>query len=85
MPEMDGLDATRHIRQLDANRGVPIVALTADVLNREPGRQAEAGLDDYLPKPVTELALHRILEKWGPAHGKPRAVTRQTEPSESAL
>nr|MDQ2695361.1 response regulator [Pseudomonadota bacterium] len=68
MPEMDGCEATRHIRARALNGGTPVVALTADVLNRDHGRYRAAGINDYLPKPITELALQQTLAKWCPAY-----------------
>jgi CheY-like chemotaxis protein len=66
MPGVDGVEATRHIRQLEADRGtqprVFISALTANVLPNEKARCFEAGMDDYLAKPLDIAALCRVLE-----------------------
>jgi PAS domain S-box-containing protein len=64
MPEMDGFQATRLIRRLPQGRGLPILALTADapVEGRESYRAA--GLDDYIPKPITPERLLSTLERW---------------------
>ncbi|MBV9330778.1 MAG: response regulator, partial [Alphaproteobacteria bacterium] len=64
MPGMDGVEATRAIRKLEARSGrrhIPIVALTADVV--ETGRRAcqEAGMDDFLTKPIDPAELDRML------------------------
>jgi len=67
MPEMDGLEATRRIRQLAGDiRHIPIIALTA---NANAGfREAclAAGANDYLSKPYTEAALAALLMQWLP-------------------
>lgn len=68
MPEMDGFEAAREIRRLDEAQGVhtPIVAVTAGVTPGEREKCFEAGMDDYLPKPVPMADLHRLLMKWIP-------------------
>jgi two-component system sensor histidine kinase/response regulator len=62
MPEMDGLTAARELRQ----RGVqlPIVALTANALAGDRERCLEAGMDDYLSKPIVETELARVLQRF---------------------
>ena len=74
MPEMDGLEATRMVRSADGgarNRGVPIIAMTASAMEQDRRRCLEAGMDDYIAKPVTPESLARIIKKWlatpGPA------------------
>jgi PAS domain S-box-containing protein len=71
MPEMDGLEATRRIRAAHPgvpNAGVPIIAMTANVMQGDREKCLEAGMDDYLSKPVTPGSLTAILEKWMPRH-----------------
>ena len=66
MPEMDGYRATAAIRELDdpAISRLPIVALTANALEGDADRCREAGMDDYLSKPVTVADLTRLLSRW---------------------
>ncbi|MBI2686721.1 MAG: response regulator [Acidobacteria bacterium] len=70
MPEMDGYQATRAIRKLEgAERRTPIIALTANAMQGDRARCVEAGMDDYLPKPVRSDELARILSQWVKASG----------------
>ena len=64
MPEMDGLEATRQIRQREQQTGthMPIVAVTAHVLPEDREKCLAAGMDDYLGKPVNAEALATMLE-----------------------
>ncbi|RWM25246.1 response regulator [Mesorhizobium sp.] len=66
MPEMNGLEATAAIRRLEAEMGtnVPIVGVTAHALKGDRERCLEAGMDDYLPKPISPKALLEKLERW---------------------
>ncbi|MFW6037461.1 MAG: PAS domain S-box protein [Desulfonatronovibrio sp.] len=65
MPEMDGLCATRKIRRLEEkNAGIPIVAMTAAAMHQDKDKCLEAGMDDYISKPVNSYALGQVLAKW---------------------
>jgi CheY-like chemotaxis protein len=63
---MDGFEATRAIRAAEVGtvRHVPIVALTANAMQRDREECLAAGMDDYLTKPFTKQALTTALERW---------------------
>jgi two-component system, sensor histidine kinase and response regulator len=65
MPHMDGLEATRRIRELDTERGrhTPIIALTANVAQTDRDSCFAAGMDDYVPKPIRTEALRAALAR----------------------
>jgi len=66
MPELDGFEATRQIRQLQYQRqlpAVPIIALTAHILDEHRQRGAEAGMDDFLGKPLDCQQLYAVLDR----------------------
>ena len=67
MPEMDGFDATRTIRQLEqknAKASTPIIALTANALEGDKNQCLAAGMTDFLAKPLKQDALHSLLKKY---------------------
>ena len=65
MPDVDGYDVAREIRRIEQGRSrVPIVAMTAYVLAGERERCLEAGMDDYLSKPVSTSRLGETLGRW---------------------
>jgi two-component system sensor histidine kinase/response regulator len=64
MPNLDGLEATRQIRQLPAFAEVPILAMTANAFVEDRTRCLEAGMDDFLVKPFNPDQLFSILYKW---------------------
>ncbi len=72
MPRLDGQEATRRLRRREAlgphhDDHVPVVAMTASVLDGERERCLAAGMDDYLTKPVDRDALSRTLARWAAA------------------
>lgn len=65
MPEMDGFEATQQIRNLENDaRTTPIIAMTAHAMKGDRERCLEAGMDDYIPKPLEPDALFALIEKW---------------------
>jgi len=78
MPDMDGFTATARLRAMEGpGRLVPVVAVTAHALPGDRERCLEAGMDDYLPKPLPRQGLARVVERWcGPC--TPRGVRAAT-------
>jgi PAS domain S-box-containing protein len=62
MPVMDGYAATRAIRQLSLSHRIPIVAMTANAMPEDRRRCLEAGMDDYVSKPISTAQLHNAIE-----------------------
>lgn len=73
MPVMDGYEATRAIRVHEAlhqnanSVGTPIIALTASIMRGDQEHCLEAGMDDFLAKPISKQSLKDILDKWSAA------------------
>jgi CheY-like chemotaxis protein len=65
MPEMDGFEATRRIREREKKTGghLPIVAMTAHVLDGDREKCLDAGMDAYLAKPVESGQLYKMIEE----------------------
>jgi CheY-like chemotaxis protein len=68
MPEMDGLETTRRIRSQEEPQShpIPVVAMTAHALPEVRQRCLEAGMNDYITKPLEPDTLRRVLEKYQP-------------------
>ncbi|MDR0490140.1 MAG: response regulator [Oscillospiraceae bacterium] len=66
MPEMDGCEATRHIRALDSGtaKTIPIIAMTANVFREDIDRCLASGMDSHLGKPVDTAELFRTLDQY---------------------
>ena len=81
MPETDGLTATREIRQLPGEVGkLPIIALTAHSLRGDKERILEAGMDDYLSKPIDRAALLHCITRWTTDLVARQPESKQEEP-----
>ena len=65
MPEMNGYEATSQIRgQAGVNQAIPIIAMTADVIEGARERALHAGMNDFVAKPVEIAELTRVLRVW---------------------
>lgn len=85
MPRMDGFELARAIREDEAAAGsarTPVIALTASVMQGEPERAREAGMDDFAAKPTTIPFLAGKLRQWLPALDWTAAAEDPTRPAE---
>lgn len=64
MPYLNGIEATRAIREYQNNYHVPILALTAGVMNEEKEKCLEAGMDDFMTKPLVKNDIAEMFAKW---------------------
>ena len=63
LPNMDGVEATRHLKSDPRTASIPVLALTAHALQSERQRALEAGMDGYLVKPIGVAALIREVQR----------------------
>ncbi|MFT3897817.1 MAG: ATP-binding protein [Thermomonas sp.] len=79
MPVMDGYNATRRWRELERDAGdgrhLPIIAMTANAMAGDRQKCLDAGMDDYLAKPVTRAELERSLHRWWHTGTAPTSAT----------
>ena len=84
MPLLDGYTATRRWREQEAERGdarIPIVAMTANAMAGDRQRCLDAGMDDYLSKPVSRGLLEKCLRRWlSPMDADPAAPAAEPAP-----
>ena len=67
MPEMDGFQATRMIRDASStvlDHEVPVIAMTANAFPEDRARSLACGMNDFLSKPVDQATLAAVLNKW---------------------
>jgi len=64
MPDMNGIEATRTLRAHPRHRNTPVIALTAHAMHGERESLLDAGMDDYLTKPVSEQELYDTVQRW---------------------
>jgi len=84
MPLMDGMEATRIIRQMDgANSQIPIIALTAHALKGDRERFIASGMNDYLTKPIDKNATLSCIHRWTGGAENTRIQTTMNEKTES--
>jgi signal transduction histidine kinase/CheY-like chemotaxis protein len=78
MPVMDGLEATRKIRVLEAgSRHTPIIALTANAFPGDNAHYLESGMDEVITKPMREELVVQVLQRWGLRREQARLGSRQ--------
>ena len=84
MPEMDGIEATRAIRRLSGGTAVPIIAMTANAFEEDRQHCLEAGMSDFIAKPVAPETLYAVLEKWLPQGDLPTVAEAEAPPASAA-
>jgi len=87
MPEMDGLKATKVIREIEKESGkhVPIIAMTAHAMKGDKERCLEAGMDDYIPKPIQPQDVIDTIERWTNSKDQQKETPQEENHKESSL
>ncbi len=85
MPEMDGLEATRRVRKLNSQKAdIPIIAMTANALRGDRDRCIQAGMNDYVSKPVDKTDLLAKIEFWMGRGTEAKVGDTELDPAELA-
>ena len=81
MPDMDGLEATQLIREFEKSTGnhIPIIAMTAHAMQGDRERCLEAGMDDYVTKPLQPKVLFSALDRWAQVFESPQVAIETIE------
>lgn len=79
MPVMDGLDATRRIRQMPQFANLPIIAITANAMNEDRIHCLSAGMNDFIPKPFAPDMLYATILRWVSDHKQDDMESSRTE------
>lgn len=64
MPVMDGYEATRHIREDENLKELPIIAMTANVMSDDIKKTMEVGMNDHIGKPINQYEMFKKIAKW---------------------
>lgn len=84
MPVMDGYQATKAIRELPQFSDLPIIAMTANIMQQDINRAIEAGMNDHIAKPINLVQMFTTMDKWAPEHAEQRPLkssSTQKEPN----
>ncbi len=73
MPEMSGYEATRELRRIgQGGARIPVIAVTAHAMAGDRERALDAGMDDYIPKPLRPKTLAEVMDRWTRSRAEPR-------------
>ncbi len=85
MPVMDGYAASKRIRKIDALKELPIIAMTADVMNGVHEKAGQSGMNDYIAKPIDPSKLFSTLAKWLKPGNRPLPDGFEPKPAGSPI
>ena len=85
MPQMDGISATKRIREEARYRGLPIIAMTANAMQQDREKCLQAGMNDFVAKPIDPEILYNTLLKWIPTGPAPSSSPGGPEHHNSAV